>query len=197
MNFHVCKSSYFVNNLRDSCLKARGHLGVNQQLDQGVRHLAQRVADHEFPTAASANAELLGLVKRTSRHSAWFVALAVGLACAAFGRLLKVDWLGTLPVFLAAVIGQLARRKMLAHRVNHFICATLISFLSALLAGFGARWAGSETIPTAMIAAILLLIPGVPAVNSQNDILEGHPTLGSARAVSVVLGSTMTCSAEM
>ena len=168
-------------------MRTVGHLGVNQQLDQEVRHLAQRVANHEFPTAASANAELLGLVKKTPPHSAWFVALAVGLACAAFGRLLKVDWLGTLPVFLAAVIGQLIRRKMLAHRVNHFICATLVAFLSALLAGFGARWAGSETIPTAMIAAILLLIPGVPAVNAQNDILEGHPTLGSARAVSVAM----------
>jgi uncharacterized membrane protein YjjP (DUF1212 family) len=164
-----------------------GHLGVNQQLDQEVRHLAQRVANHEFSNAATAHAELLGLTKITPRHSAWFMALAVGLACAAFGRLLKVDWPGILPVFLAATIGQLLRRKMLTHHVNHFICATLISFLSALLAGFGARWMQSETIPTAMIAAILLLVPGVPAVNSQTDILEGHPTLGSARAVSVAM----------
>jgi uncharacterized membrane protein YjjP (DUF1212 family) len=38
-----------------------------------------------------------------------------------------------------------------------------------------------------MIASILLLVPGVPAVNAQSDILEGHPTLGSARAVTVVM----------
>jgi uncharacterized membrane protein YjjP (DUF1212 family) len=38
-----------------------------------------------------------------------------------------------------------------------------------------------------MIASILLLVPGVPAVNAQSDILEGHPTLGSARAVTVAM----------
>jgi uncharacterized membrane protein YjjP (DUF1212 family) len=39
----------------------------------------------------------------------------------------------------------------------------------------------------AMIASILLLVPGVPAVNAQSDILEGRPTLGSARVVTVVM----------
>jgi uncharacterized membrane protein YjjB (DUF3815 family) len=38
-----------------------------------------------------------------------------------------------------------------------------------------------------MIAGVLLLVPGVPSLNAQNDILEGHPTLGSARAVWVMV----------
>jgi uncharacterized membrane protein YjjP (DUF1212 family) len=163
-----------------------GQLGVNQRLDQAIRHLAKSVSRHELSTEA-VHTELRRLAAETPRHSAWLMALAVGLACAAFGRLLKVDWPGTGPVFLAAAVGQLFRRELLSRQVNLFICATLVSFLSSLLAGFGARWAGSETIPTAMIAAILLLVPGVPAVNAQSDILEGHPTLGSARAVSVAM----------
>ena len=32
-----------------------------------------------------------------------------------------------------------------------------------------------------------MLVPGVPAINAQNDILEGRPTLGSARAVWVAV----------
>jgi hypothetical protein len=55
------------------------------------------------------------------------------------------------------------------------------------MGGLGARWVGSATITTAMIASILTLVPGVPAVNALSDILEGHPTLGSARAVTVVV----------
>jgi uncharacterized membrane protein YjjP (DUF1212 family) len=39
----------------------------------------------------------------------------------------------------------------------------------------------------AMVAAVLLLVPGVPALNALNDILEGRPTLGSARAVFVAV----------
>ena len=163
-----------------------GHLGVNQRLDQELWHLANRVSRGELTTEQT-RAELTRLATKTPRHSAWVMALAVGLACAAFGRLLKVDWPGTGPVFLAAVIGQLVRRELLTRQVNVFICAALVSFLSSLLGGLGAHWAGSEKIDMAMIASILLLVPGVPSVNALNDILEGHPTLGSARAVTVAV----------
>ncbi len=163
-----------------------GHLGVNQRLDQELWHLAARVARRELTTEQT-RAELNRLAAGTPRHSAWVMALAVGLACAAFGRLLKVDWPGTGPVFLAALIGQLVRRELLTRHVNVFICASLVSFLSSLLGGLGAHWAGSEKIDMAMIASILLLVPGVPSVNALNDILEGHPTLGSARAVTVAV----------
>lgn len=163
-----------------------GHLGVNQRLDQELWHLAEKVSRGELTTEQT-RAELTRLATKTPRHSAWVMAVAVGLACAAFGRLLGVDWLGTGPVFLAAVIGQFVRRELLTRHVNVFICATLVSFLSSLLGGLGAHWAGSEKVDMAMIASILLLIPGVPSVNAQSDILEGHPTLGSARAVTVAV----------
>jgi uncharacterized membrane protein YjjP (DUF1212 family) len=163
-----------------------GHLGVNQRVDQELWHLAKRVERREL-TTEQARAELNRIATKTPRHAAWVMAVAVGLACAAFGRLLKVDWAGTGPVFLAATLGQFVRRDLLARHVNVFICATLVSFLSALLGGLGAHWAGSETVTTAMIASILLLVPGIPCVNAQNDILEGHPTLGSAQAVTVAV----------
>ena len=163
-----------------------GHLGVNQRLDQELWHLAERVSRRELTTEQT-RAQLTRLAAKTPRHSAWVMALAVGLACAAFGRLLKVDWLGTGPVFLAAALGQLVRRELLTRQVNVFICAALVSFLSSLLGGLGAHWAGSVKIDMAMIASILLLVPGVPSVNALSDILEGHPTLGSARAVTVAV----------
>ena len=163
-----------------------GPLGVNQRLDQELWHLAERVAGGGMTTEA-ARAELTRLAAKTPRHSAWVMAVAVGLACAAFGRLLKVDGLGTGPVFIASAVGQLIRRELLARHVNVFICATLVAFWCALLGGLGAHWAGSETVTMAMIASILLLVPGVPCLNAQSDILEGHPTLGSARAVTVAM----------
>src|ERR1039458_4074906 len=94
-----------------------GHLGVNQRLDQELWHLAERVSRRELITEQT-RAELTRLATKTPRHSAWVMAVAVGLACAAFGRLLKVDWAGTGPVFLAACIGQFVRRDLLARHVN-------------------------------------------------------------------------------
>jgi uncharacterized membrane protein YjjP (DUF1212 family) len=163
-----------------------GDLGVNQRLIQELWDLGRRVSNGAL-TTEHARTELARLEKETPRHSPWVMALATGLACAAFGRLLGVDWQGTGPVFLASTAGQFLRHKFLRSRVNIFLCTAVVSLLSCALAGLGARWVGSETGATAMIASILLLIPGVPAVNALSDILEGHPTLGSARAVTVAV----------
>ena len=167
-------------------MRAVGPPGVNQRLDHELWRLAERVGRGEL-TVEQTRAELDRLAAKTPRHSTWVMAVAVGLACAAFGRLLQLDWPGTGPVFVAAAIGQLMRRDLLERRVNIFLCATLVALLSAALGGLGAHWAHSQTISTAMIASILLLVPGVPSVNALNDILDGHPTLGSARAVTVAV----------
>lgn len=175
-----------VGNSGITRMRKIGTLGVNQQLDQALRSLAERVAGRELPLFQT-QAELNRLATELPRHPAWVMAVAVGLACAAFGRLLAADWLAVGPIFGAATVGQFLRRELLRRHVNHFFCATVVAFLGATLGGWGAQWAGSATVMTAMLASILLLVPGVPAVNAQTDILEGHPTLGSARAVTVVM----------
>jgi uncharacterized membrane protein YjjP (DUF1212 family) len=163
-----------------------GPHGVNQRLDIALRGLATRIENREL-AAPAAKAELARLEKETPRHPLWIVVVAVGLACMAFGRLLGVDWLGTGPVFLAACFAQWLRREFAAHHINPFIGAALVAFSGSLLAGAGARGLASATVDTAMIAAVLLLVPGVPALNAQSDIIEGRPTLGSARAVGVAM----------
>lgn len=163
-----------------------GHLGVNQQLDQRLRQLARQIENGGM-SAVEARAALDRIERETKRHSPVLTALAVGLACAAFGRLLEVDWWGTGPVFLAATLGQYVRRELATRHVNVFIAAAFVAFFSSVVGGLGARWAGSQTVATAMVASILLLVPGVPALNAQNDVLDGRPTLGSARAVWVAV----------
>ena len=175
-----------IGNASLTAMRKVGHLGVNQQLDQELRVFANRIEQGEL-NAATARAELDRIVRETPRHPSWVMAIAVGLACAAFGRLLKLDWLGTGPVFLAATLGQYVRRELATRHVNVFIGAATVAFMSSVVGGLGARWAGSATIPTAMVASILMLVPGVPALNAQTDVLDGRPTLGSARAVWVVV----------
>ncbi len=163
-----------------------GGIGVNQRLDQAVRQCARRIESGELNMSTAAD-ELKRVVRETPRHPGWFVDIAVGLACASFGRLLGVDWPAFGFVFAAATIGQFIRRRLIARQVNVFIAATLISFVASVLSGIGSRLAGSMTVDTAMTAAVLLLVPGVPSLNAQYDILNGRPTLGSARAVWVVV----------
>jgi len=163
-----------------------GPLGVNQSLDQALRAAAARIERGGF-TIAEARAELDRLVGACARYPDWAIAVAVGVACAAFGRLLGVDWAGVGPILAGAALSQMLRRQLALRSVNVFVSATLVAFLGSTLSGLGGRWAGSHTVATDMMAAVLLLVPGVPSLNALNDILEGRPTLGSARAVWVAM----------
>jgi uncharacterized membrane protein YjjP (DUF1212 family) len=163
-----------------------GPHGVNYRLDHALRTLATRVSQGGMSVEA-VEAEMDRIVAETPRHPLWVVALAVGLACAAFGRLLGIDWLAFGPVYVAGAIGQGTRMLLRRRGHNAYVTAAVIAFLASGIAGFGAHFSGSTTVNLAMMASILLLVPGVPATNAQTDIMEGFPVMGSARAVSVLM----------
>jgi uncharacterized membrane protein YjjP (DUF1212 family) len=163
-----------------------GRLGVNQRLDTEVRRLAGRVGGGGF-VPASVHGEIDRLLRETPRHPSWLVAVATGTACAAFGRLLGIDWAAFLPVLVAGSVGQELRHRLLSAGVNVFVVVGIIAFVAATIGGIGARTVGSSTVAMAMMASILLLVPGVPATNAQTDIMDGFPTVGSARAVWVIM----------
>jgi uncharacterized membrane protein YjjP (DUF1212 family) len=163
-----------------------GPLGVNQRLAHSLRELAGEVQRRKC-TVSVAQARLNSLTQASPRHPGWLGDIAVRGACVAFGRLLGIDWVALVPVFLAAALGQWSRRVLAALQMNVFVAATFAGFIASALSGLGARLLGSLTMDTAMIASVLFLVPGVPSLNAQNDILEGYPTLGSARAVSVLV----------
>jgi len=163
-----------------------GPHGVNHRLDFAVRDLVVRAAQGGMSPDAI-EAELKRLQRDTPRHPPWLVAIATGAACAAFGRLLSADWPAFVPVLAAASVGQGIRHLLLRRSVNVFVVAAIVGCLSAALGGLGARLSGSATIELAMIASTLLLVPGVPSTNAQTDVMDGYPTMGSARAVTVIM----------
>ena len=163
-----------------------GAHGVNHRLDHAARALCLKVSKGGMEIAA-VEAAIDDLPRTVPRYGAATTALAVGLACAAFARLLGVDWAAFLPVFVAGTAGQYTRHLLRQRGINAYVIAAVIAFFAAALAGAGAKLAGSGTVPLAMIAATLLLVPGVPATNAQTDIMDGYPSMGSARAVAVLM----------
>ncbi|HEX4084298.1 MAG TPA: threonine/serine exporter family protein [Chthoniobacteraceae bacterium] len=164
--------------------KATEH-GVNLRRIQAVRQIIRDLAAGRLDCAA-AQAALDQVPRTTPAYPVWLVCLSTGLACGAFGRLLGSDWLAFLPIVAASTGGQWARHEMLHRRHNIFVVAGAVSFLSAALAGLGCRLVHSIHIPIATVAATLLLVPGVAVLNAQVDILEGKPSLATARALRVL-----------
>lgn len=163
-----------------------GRHAVNHRLDLALRRYALEIRE-TGGTAAEVQAGLDRLVRETPHHSPMVIALATGLACAAFGRLLGMDWLGFLPVWVGGTVGQLGRHNLLRRGVNLHVMAAVVAFTAGSIGGWGAKLLGSGSVEMALMASTLLLVPGVPATNAQMDIMEGFPTVGSARAVVVAM----------
>jgi uncharacterized membrane protein YjjP (DUF1212 family) len=164
--------------------KAPEH-GVNLRRTQAVQQVIRDLAAGLL-NCATAQAKIDRIPETTTAYPVWFVCLCTGLACTAFGRLLGADWQSVLPILIASAGGQWLRHKLLHQRHNVFVVAGVISFVSATIAGFGARICESAHAPIATVAAVLLLVPGVAVLNAQVDILEGKPNLAAARALRVL-----------
>lgn len=163
-----------------------GRHGMNARLLKGLQELAQAIGRGGW-TPDQVEQALSALVKRTPRYPTWSVAIAVGLACAAFAQILGADSHALGPIMIASSIAQGLRHWLLHREANFFVVTAVTAWLAATLSGLLSRWLGSHSLALAMIASTLMLVPGVPATNAQTDIMEGFPTVGSARVVWVMM----------
>ena len=162
-----------------------GEHGVNLWGSEAVSDIVRRVSRGDLKYS-EAQTELENIPRTTSSYPVWLVCLCTGLACSAFGRLLGADWLSFFPVLVASGVGQWIRRAMLVRKKNLFIITGIVSFVSAFLAGAGARLLGSSNLEIASVSAVLLLVPGVAVLNIQTDVIEGKPNLAAARGLRVI-----------
>lgn len=168
-----------------TCMLGTGAHGVNMQVNHALRELCGRVERGGMaPDEVRAELEQ---IKRIPRHPKWLNALAAGIACASFGRLLGVDWVAFVPILIGSTLGQWVRLLLHERGVNTYVITAIVSFIASAIAGLASIQLGSQMVPTAMSAGVLMLVPGVPSMNAQMDIMEGSPTLGSARFVSVAM----------
>ena len=157
---------------------------VNLRRTQNLQEIVLLVSQGKL-SCAEAQAALERVPTITKHYPVWFICLATGLACSAFGRLFKSDWVSFLPTLLGAGIGQYVRHTLFHKKYNIFLTAGTVSFVAATIAGFGAKTFGSTHLPLAMVAAVLLLVPGIPVLNAQIDVIEGKPNLAAARALRI------------
>jgi uncharacterized membrane protein YjjP (DUF1212 family) len=167
-------------------LRHVGAQGANMQLAYAVLQVVERIEKGGLHPA-TAQTEFDCLRAMPPEHPHWLICLAAGLACAAFGQLLGADVVSFVPTMIAASLGQWLRLRLARARVNAFLSTAIVSFLAAVLACLGARFAGSHQAEVAAVSAVLMLIPGLAALTAQKDLLDGHIGLGSSRTVRVLM----------
>ncbi|HVU13346.1 MAG TPA: threonine/serine exporter family protein [Phototrophicaceae bacterium] len=158
------------------------NMGVNLQVIVEVNALVQRVLVGELDRH-ELRIELVRISHFQSGYSRWTVALMVGAACAAFSSLFGGDAIIWGITFLAATGAMLVRQELQKHYFNPFIIVVVTAFAASLLAGIAPLFHLGNQPQLTLTSAVLLLVPGVPLINSVQDLMKGYPMTGIARGV--------------
>ncbi|MFN8450938.1 MAG: threonine/serine exporter family protein [Anaerolineae bacterium] len=155
-------------------------MGVNMTVVEQISHLNHRVAEGKMDRFV-VRSELTRISDMPHEFNRWQIVITVGLACAAFSRLFGGDLPVIVITFLAAAIAMYVRQLLTRHNFNALLIVIATAFVSGLIASSASILHLSDHAQTALVASVLLLVPGVHLINSIQDIIKGHIVIGLVR----------------
>lgn len=161
---------------------------VDMTIVSAVNRLSRRVESGEL-NRLQARAELVRISSLPPHYNRWLTVVLVGLACASFSRLFGGDWPVFAVTFVAAAAAMFVRQELSRYRVNQLLTVIVTAFVAGLIASSAAAFKWSAVPQTALSAAVLLLVPGVPLINAAEDMIKGHLVVGLVRGATGVLVS--------
>ncbi|GBU06988.1 hypothetical protein AwDysgo_03190 [Bacteroidales bacterium] len=127
----------------------------------------------------------IGVAKRNYPRA--LVVLSAGLACAAFCKLFGCDWAAAGITLVATCVAIFCRQEMHHRNFNMYLTVAIAAFIAAFIAGLSTFLNISETPNHPIFASVLFLIPGIPIINSLDDMIDGFSIVGITRALIVFI----------
>ncbi len=155
---------------------------VNMTIVSGVNRLSRRVVTDGLDRF-EVRKELNRIAHLPQHYNRWLVVAMVGLACASFSHLFGGDWPVSAVTFAAATVATVIRQELVRRRFNQFLVTIVTAFAAGVVASMGPRLGWGNSPELALVCSVLLLVPGVPLINSAQDFLNGYPMMGVARGV--------------
>lgn len=157
-------------------------MGVNMQIVAEVRTLVHQV-EREQVDRAGTRETLTRLSHLKSQYNRWLVVFMIGLGCGAFSRLFGGDLPVFVVTFFAASTAQFVRQELQRRYFNSLIVVVVTSFVASIIAGTASLYKLSPQPQTALIASVILLVPGIHLVNAMRDLIAGHLVTGIVRGL--------------
>lgn len=146
--------------------------GISFNLNARLSRLSWEVSDNNIGLTTAV--ERFEQIRTTKPTGKWEVLFLTSFANASFCRLFGGDWVAMLIVFISTLAGYRLKQIMLQDKRDirlTFLCA---SFFSASLSAGGHIFNIGTTPEIALGTSVLYLIPGVPYINSVNDMIYRH-----------------------
>ncbi len=157
-------------------------IGVNMQIIAEVNAVSHQVWDKQIDRIQTRR-EFERIDSLPRQYNRWVVVGMVGLACAAFSRLFGGDWAVFAVTLIAASAAMWVRQELMRRYFNSLMIVIVTAFVAGVIASIATVFQLSPQPQTAQVAAVLLLVPGVPLINAAQDLIRGHLVTGLVRGV--------------
>ena len=173
---------------------------VNMTVVSCIVRLCWRV-EQGLHTRSQVRDELQRILDIGHHYTRWQIVFCIGLACAAFCKLFGGGIPEMAVTFVASSLAMLVRQELSRHRVNLYITVGATAFTATVVASCAQLFSWGSKPESALAAAVLLLIPGIPFINSIQDMIKGYTLTGMARwtvgtliTLSIALGMILALS---
>jgi uncharacterized membrane protein YjjP (DUF1212 family) len=161
--------------------------GVDMALIEALSHVSHRAAEGRL-LRSEVESALVQAESAPRLYGPRLTAIAVALACAAFCRLFGGTFAAAAAVLCAAYCAVEVRVAAMRAGYNSLLVSALTALVAGTLTGALQQLFPLGPKPEAALAAsVLLLVPGVPAINSAEDLIKGHVVVGLARAAGAAM----------
>lgn len=166
------------------------HHGVNMTTITQISHLSWRAIEEDY-SIDQFEEELESIASRPRNYRPYLVAICAGFACGGFCKLFGCDWIGFLFASLCAFAGFRTRARCFEFGINHYMSMAISAFVATCLAYLTSLTGLSDTPYHPLLACALFLVPGVPLINSSDDMIDNYLLVGMTRGMNcmMVLGS--------
>lgn len=160
--------------------------GVNMTTVSAVYRLKDRVIFEQLDRH-QVRSELDRISNKKPLYNRWLIVFAIGLSCAAFSRLFGGDWPAFAVTFVASSLAMYVRQELNRRYFNPLLVTMITAFTAGIIASLAMRFNIGLQAEIALAASVLLLVPGVPLINSVVDLVRGYTSVGLARGITGAL----------
>ncbi|MDW7694967.1 threonine/serine exporter family protein [Flammeovirgaceae bacterium SG7u.111] len=161
--------------------KCKKH-GVNMTVVSAISRLSWKAIKDDY--SLEQYREELDRINHIPHHyPRWFLLLSVGMACGAFCLLFGGDWISMANTVVATMVALFVRQELHKKGLNGYFIITVSAFVATSVGSVSTLMHVSDSSQYAILASVLFLIPGVPLINSLDDMLDGFTIVGLTRAI--------------
>lgn len=190
LHIHIAYSNILINIHGESeCItsfRKVQYMGANMEVISAISVLTWTALQKVYTLDEFAQ-ELERIAKKEPPYSNLVSAIFAGFACGAFpilfGGTIISAWITTFCAFIGFIVLLILKR----FQINGYISIASAAAVSSGLAFLSGCIFDSSDVIYAMIACTLFMVPGIPLINTVDDLLNNHILAGISRAVHTIL----------